>query len=487
MCRRALRDNMGGMAKRVIASLLTLLVLGLPAGAARAAPTGLAWGECPGGGGPDGMECATLAVPLDWSRPDGRQVKLMVGRLAARRPSEGTVLVNYGGPGAPGVQFTRDRVFTGQQPFAALREHMDVVTWDPRGYPGWSTALDFSCLASVSGRGLPDWPADTAAFDAMARQNAANAAACRKQDPDLFDHMDTYTNARDMEAIRHALGVSTIDLYMGSYGSVYGETYASLYPRRVGGMVIDGGGDHTVRFDRAQDAIARDNVVRMDRFAAWCAANTDCALHGRDVRTAWRTLVASADRVPVPASGTDAVFDGWTMREVATGWLIHGGPDNWERFARAVVTADGGDAAGFVNTPAHPYPTTSYPVSECHEWPHPTGYAQLVAAVRRLDAIDPDMGAAGTMEPAVMGCVGWPGTLTDPPQALPTGLPPLLGVGTWTDFPATERVVSRVPGSSTIYHDGTGHELYATGNACVIGYVDAYFRTGALPPKRTPC
>jgi pimeloyl-ACP methyl ester carboxylesterase len=475
------------MMRKLIAVLVALLVVGLPAGVAHATPGGLAWGECPGGGGPDGMECARLTVPVDWSRPDGRKLTLMVGRLAARQASEGTVLVNYGGPGTPGVEVTRDRAFTGQQPFAALREHMDVVTWDPRGYPGWSTALDFSCLASVSGRGLADRPGDAAAFAALADRNAATAAACRKQDPELFDHMDTDSNVHDMEAIRRALGVSTMDLYMGSYGSVYGETYASRYLHRVRGMVIDGGGDHTVPFDRAQDAIARDNTARMDRFTTWCAADTSCALHGRDARQAWRTLVAAADRTPVPASGTDAVLDGWTMQEVAAGWLIHAGADDWNRFARAVVTAEDGDAAGFVNTPAHPYSSTSYPVSECHEWPHPTSYGQLTAAVRRLDAIDPDLGAAGTMEPAVIGCIGWPGAFTDPPRPLPASLPPLLGVGTWSDFPATERVVSRIPGSSTIYHDGTGHELYATGNNCVINHVDAYFRTGALPTRRTPC
>jgi pimeloyl-ACP methyl ester carboxylesterase len=472
---------------RLLAAVVVLLGIGVPAGAA---PAALVWGDCPGGGGRDGMECARLQVPLDWSKPTGRRVTLMLGRLAAQQPSAGTVLVNYGGPGAPGVEYTRDRLFTGQQPFAALRQRMDVVTWDPRGYPGWSTpALDFSCLASVTGRGMPDLPRDPAGFAALAAGNAAAAEACRRQDPELFDHLDTASNVRDMEAIRRALRLPALHLYMGSYGSVYGESYASRYPRRVRGMVIDGGADHATPFDRAQDAMARDNGARMDRFADWCAAEAACPLHGRDVRQAWRALAAAADRAPVPAAGTGATFDGWTMREVATGWLVHGGADSWTRFAGAVVTAEGGDATGFVSSPQLPYPSMSYPVSECHEWPHPAGHADLAAAVRRLDAIDPDLGAAGTMVPDVLACVGWPATdaLTDPPRALPAGLPPLLGVGAWGDFPATERVVSRVPGSSTIYHDGTGHELYVTGNACVIGYVDEYFLTGSLPAPRTPC
>jgi len=246
---------------------------------------------------------------------------------------------------------------------------------------------------------------------------------------------------------------------MGSYGGVYGQTYADLYPDRVRTMVIDGSGDHSGDFDRTQDAIARDNVVRLRRFSDWCAADVACALHGQDV-----------------AQVAAAALDDWDSKVALTGRLIHGDRSDFPQLAADLAKAAHGDKSAF------PLSGTGYPVSECHEWPAPRSFTDLRASMTRLQRIDPVLGAAGTTIPFTLACVGWPGIVNNPPRPLPAGLPPLLGVGTWGDFPATDRVVSRAPGSGSIYHDGAGHELYATGNACVIPLVDKYFLT-AVPPK----
>lgn len=483
------------MIRRLIPTGLSLALALVPYGAAASAattePEGLAWGACPGGGGTDGMECARLQVPLDWSKPQGRKVTLMIGRLRADGPgpAEGSVLVNYGGPGAPGIEIMRDRSFTpGEQPFAELRHRMNIVTWDPRGYPGLSKpSLDLSCVSKAPGRGAPDLPRSAAAFRKLTASNKANGDACRTQDPELFDHMDSAANARDMEAIRRALGEPRTNLYMGSYGSVYGQTYARMFPRRVRTMVIDGGADHSDGFARSQLATARDNVQRMRRFARWCAGEASCVLHGQDVPRLWQRLVARAERTPIPAPSVDAEFNGWRLRQLMAGRLVRSGPAEWPALARAVKKADAGDASGFAERPGRPYPSMSYPVSECHEWPTFTGYGQMRATMRRVDRADPNVGAAGTIYGFALACAGWPATLDNPPRPLPAGLPPLLGVGTWQDFPATARVVRRVPGSGTVYHPGTGHELYATGNACVIRHVDRYFTDRVIPSRNTRC
>ncbi|MFI9385658.1 alpha/beta fold hydrolase [Kutzneria sp. NPDC052558] len=423
-----------------------------------AAQPALGWGPCD-----NGMECATITVPLDWQHPDGRAVTLALGRLKATGPSQGTVLVNYGGPGAPGIKIMGTGVLSpGTQPFAQLRQHMDIVTWDPRGYGQGGASMptiDWSCLKTLPHNGPPTPPSSPAGFTQLATSNAAAANACRAQDPALFDHMDTLANVRDMDAIRQALGQSRLNLYMGSYGGVYGQSYADLYPDRVRTMVIDGSGDHGGDFDRVQDAIARDNVLRLHRFSDWCAAEVTCALHGQDVAQ----VAASA-------------LDDWNSKVALAGRLIHSDHADFPQLAADLAKAARGDTSAF------PAPGMGYPVSECHEWPAPRSLADLRASIARLHRVDPVLGAAGTMIPFTLACVGWPATVDNPPRPLPGGLPPLLAVGSWGDFPATERVVSRVPGSGSVYHDGGGHELYATGNACVIALVDKYFLTGA-PPK----
>ena len=419
-----------------------------------ATPPAQTWTPCDGG-----MECTTLTVPLDWQHPDGRKVTLALGRLKATGPSQGTVLVNYGGPGAPGIEVMGGRVLSpGSQPFDQLRQHMDIVTWDPRGYGlgGKSTpVMDWSCLNSLPHNGMPVLPTSEVEFAQLAAADRAAANACRAEDLQLFDHMDTLANARDMDAIRRALGQPKLNLYMGSYGGVYGQTYADLYPDRVRTMVIDGTGDHSADFDRAQDAIARDNVVRLQRFSAWCAADATCALHGQDVPD----VVATA-------------LDNWSSKLAMAGRLVHSDRKDFPQLAADLAKAEHGDKSAFPN------PGMGYPVSECHEWPAPSSFAELTATTDRLARIDPVLGPAGTMIPFTLACVGWPGGVDNPPRPLPKGLPPLQGVGTWGDFPATDRVVSRVPGSASIYHDGAGHELYAIGNTCVIPLVDRYFLTG---------
>lgn len=476
-----------------IAVIIKLLVATAITAATLTPPTNpsLSWGPCPDGPGKIGMECAPLTVPLDWTKPGARTATLMLGRLKSDDPNAGTVLVNFGGPGAPGIQFMREFITQfDPYPFQNLRRKMNIVTWDPRSFIGLSTPkLDISCLQNVppADRRTPALPHNAAEFAQLQANSRVYADACRNQDPEAFDNMDTASNVRDMEAIRKALGQSRINLYMGSYGGVYGQTYAREYPSRIRTMVLDGTGDHSRDFDRSQDALATDNVVRWQRFANWCRQNASCVLHGQDVSKVWQGVVAKANRTPLPVTPTVS-FDGSTAQSAAAGRVLRaGGPTDWAALAGIIAKAARGDGSGLAESADRPYPSASYPYSECREWPRSTSFDQLSRTVARLGRIDPNLGAGGTMVPALLHCAGWPASVDNPPRPLPAGVPPLLGVGTWLDFPATNRIVQRVPGSSSIYHDGMGHELYATGNTCVIAHVDTYFTTGKLPQPGTRC
>ena len=60
----------------------------------------IAWHSC----GKD-LDCADVRVPLDWNHPNGPEITLSVARHRASKPNEriGSLFVNYGGPGVPGV------------------------------------------------------------------------------------------------------------------------------------------------------------------------------------------------------------------------------------------------------------------------------------------------------------------------------------------------------------------------------------------------
>jgi len=64
----------------------------------------LHWADCG-----DGFECATLAVPWDWTETrDKEKIQLALIQLSARAHRKiGSLLVNYGGPGASGLTSLR--------------------------------------------------------------------------------------------------------------------------------------------------------------------------------------------------------------------------------------------------------------------------------------------------------------------------------------------------------------------------------------------
>ena len=74
-----------------VASLATALLPGVSqvgAAASQAQPSGgIEWSKCPADISPfpipEGMQCGTLKVPLDYREPDGRMIDIAVSRLAS--------------------------------------------------------------------------------------------------------------------------------------------------------------------------------------------------------------------------------------------------------------------------------------------------------------------------------------------------------------------------------------------------------------------
>ncbi|MGT2529803.1 hypothetical protein ACU4GG_23945 [Streptomyces nojiriensis] len=92
---------------------------------------GLRWGACPEPHVPDGMRCATLDVPLDYTGRHKGHVRLALARIPAAEPHRrlGSLVLNYGGPGAPGIA----NLAADPKAFAELGKRYDLVAFDPRG------------------------------------------------------------------------------------------------------------------------------------------------------------------------------------------------------------------------------------------------------------------------------------------------------------------------------------------------------------------
>ena len=194
------------------------------------------------------LRCASIRAPLDWAKPDRGDVVISLLRLAARKPDQrrGSLLINPGGPGADGLPmaFNIEQLLIekgdAEHPERALHLQLvneyDMVGFSPRG-TGASTQL--RCASNELVHTL-DYSAA-----GMTPQNIANARynnrketeACLKNPITPF--INTDATARDMDLIRGLLGDGKLNYLGYSYGTWLGAWYASLFPDRVGRMVLD--------------------------------------------------------------------------------------------------------------------------------------------------------------------------------------------------------------------------------------------------------
>lgn len=73
-----------------------------------------------------------------------------------------------------------------------------------------------------------------AEFDAIVAYNRRLGQDCRQRTGPVFDHVDTASAVRDLDAIRAALGESRLSYYGVSYGTLIGQQYAERFPPSYG-------------------------------------------------------------------------------------------------------------------------------------------------------------------------------------------------------------------------------------------------------------
>jgi len=262
-----------------------------------AEPAALTWTPCaPSGPGPTpppaaaAVECASLAVPIDWSRPAGGGIEVAVARRKATGPGTriGTLVIMPGGPGNSGVS----NLMGPLQVTPEIAARFDLVSFDPRGTNrSHPIVCDAGLVARIMTDATPDAGRTLADVTAFSRRLSGS---CRKHSGPLIDHIDSVSTARDIDALRAALGERTISLFGRSYGTLTGQIYAETFPTRIRALVLDSVMEHSRGIDWFLTSAARTGEDSFTEFARWCARDVACALHGRDVARIFDDLYARA-------------------------------------------------------------------------------------------------------------------------------------------------------------------------------------------------
>ncbi|WP_217139930.1 alpha/beta hydrolase [Streptomyces sp. AC627_RSS907] len=266
-----------------------------PAGTSHAAKP--SWKKCGTDDYPT-LQCASLEVPLDHARPSGRRITLALSRIPhTARTYQGPLLVNPGGPGGSGLTLAG---FVASSLPKEVAAQYDVIGFDPRGVGESEPSLD--CRPGHFSPVRPDTvPAAPAVEKANVTRARTFAEACGKKYADLLPYIDTVSAAKDVEALRRALGSEKINYFGYSYGTYLGAVYAKLHPDRVRRLVLDSVVDPT---DVWYDAnIGQDHAFndRHRAFLAWVARHDATYRLGSDperVEARWYAMRSALARQP---------------------------------------------------------------------------------------------------------------------------------------------------------------------------------------------
>ena len=470
------------------------------ASAATAAST-LAWKSCGGG-----FQCATLMVPVDWSQPSGPQVALAVSRHLASQPSQrvGSLVVNFGGPGDPGAESLRQG---GESSFpAAVRDRFDIVSFDPRG-TGMSrpiacvsdTTYDEVLAQSPTPQGL----SQLQTFYAGTNGPVDLVQACINAQGSWLADVGTRNTARDLDALRAALGESKLTYLGYSYGTVLGAVYAQMYPTRVRSMVLDGAVDLSANATSELLANAEGFETALNAFLANCAANAKCPYHhGGDPQAALAALQQRFES-GLTVSVADGRHAGATLFYLALAGGLYDRAQGWPFLASALAAVDRGVGDGIAE------------LADTLTGRDPNGHyddlQEALAAIRCDDRFDPlqsfndyvAMYQQYSQEFPIFGAflaaspLGCDPRLPEPPAAQQvgdvhvSGTAPILIVGTTAD-PATPYAGAidlqhRIAGSRLLTLVSTEHAGYGKGIPCIDNAVDTYLLQRALPRVGLRC
>ncbi|KAJ4393497.1 hypothetical protein N0V93_002709 [Gnomoniopsis smithogilvyi] len=523
----------------------------------------------------DGFECARLVVPRDWLDVEkNKTVAIAIIKLPASVPSSdpsfgGSIITNPGGPGGSGVYFLRKQG-KNLQKITEGKKHYEIISFDPRGIEnttpktdcfGKSHALARDAML-LEQRGIGGLDSSESGLKRALALKVGYGSLCEGADSedDIFEFVSTASVARDIleiadrtEQLRQADDTKMVQddlqsplhqrvepkpprvLYWGfSYGTILGNTLASLYPGRMGRVILDGVVDSHDYMSGSWLRNLMDTEKIVQYFYATCfEASGECPLwregdtSAKDIQSRIEKLITDLDEKPVSFIADDQkasirVLTGVDIRTAFREPLYAPLPTGFQHLAIALAEALNGNYSliGPNNYPSIPLQDV------CGLDRYSPGDAQAAIACGDARFYNPEDHPKGanltywgdyvtklehqspTFAPfwATVGsaCAGWgivakwgykgPWTTPSADPSLKDDAPaaPILFTSSRLD-PVTPlenayKMSANHPNSSVLVLDTVGH--CASGNGwseCFNEAIRAYLENGTLPENGTMC
>ena len=449
----------------------------------------------------DRVQCFVLIVPENRDQPQGREVKLKVAVLKAKRTAGVEPLVYLsGGPGdAPLVASTpgADALAEGDwwNETAVIRRKRDVIILSQRGAGGSTPNLD--CFDNRMTE-----PAKARRRAVTEQQEREILARCRanidrrKIDLSMYN---TPVLADDVADLATAMGLSRINIYGVSYGTRWGLEVMRRHPGLVRAAVLDGVYPPQINGEQNEPAIVRR---AFEQLYADCAADALCRERHPDLRATVEGVIEAADREPMDLTlaledGSQSVkLDGTKLLSVLLNMMREGEAASIPETMGAVKRGDlrlvrlfaedlESNDGGLLEQNAQQFDGL-YNSIECREtWP-------MVDRTARRNAIEENgvygLNAKASKSPTF--CPAWRVAAAPAADRQPvkSAVPTLLLSGTfdWLTPPIWAREAARtLPASRNVVFRAQGHGVVVQ-DPCAARLRDSFI-DDPDPKKALPC
>ncbi|MEV0488524.1 alpha/beta hydrolase [Streptomyces atratus] len=446
-------------------------------------------------------ECSFMKVPLDYAKPNGHTIALELIRAKAVNQNKriGSLIFNFGGPGASGVATLPAFGAT----YANLRTRYDLVSFDPRGV-GRSAGVECENDKQLDARFQSDaTPDDPAEEKALLNGQKKFAAACEKNSGSDLPYVGTTDSARDMDLMRQVLGDEKLYYFGISYGTELGGVYAHLFPEKVGRAVLDGVVDPTEDYQQTSLGQAKGFQLALDNFTQNCAdRGAACKLPGttgKEVEQGIAELLDRLEKQPIQGLGSRQLTQSQATTGIAASLYSR---ETWSLLEQGIDEADGGNGAlllaladslnGRSQNGRYDNSTAANTAVNCADSKQRftlDGTRALIPEFQKASPVFGDYLGWGLVQ-----CTGWPvaGAWETPDVSAP-GAAPILVIGNTGD-PATPykgaKAMADALGQGVgvqMTYEGQGHGAYNSGNACVKKTVGSYLLDGTVPAAGTVC
>ena len=263
-------------------------------------------------------QCYMMEVPEDHEKPDGRKIQFPVVRFFAEISDPDKEPLLHLGAGGPGASLglepenASDWLWVNYSAMS-VEDGRDLIVMDPRGTGMASPKL--ACTEFIKDADLAF--TRNLSTDEEARVFTYSMERCYSRLSQVSDlaQYNSAVVAKDVEALRKALGVPKLNLYGVSYSTRYALTVARDFPESVRAMVLNSAVFPNIIYTQKLPA---DVVAAYRRGVDHCRKDSECDKRYPDLEQRLEARVQALDESPLTVN-TGNIHPGEQYSFVLTG------------------------------------------------------------------------------------------------------------------------------------------------------------------------